>query len=379
MVNTTLMYRSVCLIIASCLLVLPKICLGREQISTDSRIHAHDVPVNRQCEVDNDIMTLRWDAGLGEYLPVDDDKRRLEKKSYSRRIRGLHFKEKSSDPKSNEKHEWIPGIRVTANSEQMTRPRLLQDLNDDEVHLLNVRACRCTDLEPVVCPLQFDLCSPIGVDSSNMTTIGCFSTIHSKDEFAGTCLVLSTVWFILLFACLGCTECGRGAIHFLRSKCKPDHSENLADYMLQHRRHRAFLLIHRNITRHRWLVRNFYGEATGNENSQDAGPRTMSLALKTHIHQNDSAAINASDNQEEEDFDSQCIICFQQLETGDCVGDLACGHNFHSECLKTWLKQRNTCPLCNAKDVALSCGKPNRPRAQTQSTAPEGEGEGSTH
>ena len=37
---------------------------------------------------------------------------------------------------------------------------------------------------------------------------------------------------------------------------------------------------------------------------------------------------------------------FVPLEEGDRVGALECQHNFHVDCLKSWLSRRNACPLC---------------------------------
>ncbi|KAG7348569.1 ring finger domain containing protein [Nitzschia inconspicua] len=42
-----------------------------------------------------------------------------------------------------------------------------------------------------------------------------------------------------------------------------------------------------------------------------------------------------------------CTICFAPLEEGDRIGDLRCNHEFHVDCLKTWVQRKNACPLCN--------------------------------
>jgi Ring finger domain len=49
-----------------------------------------------------------------------------------------------------------------------------------------------------------------------------------------------------------------------------------------------------------------------------------------------------------------CAICFDYIHDGDRVGVLenGCPHLFHVECLKTWLKKKNSCPLCQRKHVA---------------------------
>jgi E3 ubiquitin-protein ligase Arkadia len=41
-----------------------------------------------------------------------------------------------------------------------------------------------------------------------------------------------------------------------------------------------------------------------------------------------------------------CCICREEYVTGDDVGALDCGHDFHTDCIKQWLKQKNICPIC---------------------------------
>ena len=38
-----------------------------------------------------------------------------------------------------------------------------------------------------------------------------------------------------------------------------------------------------------------------------------------------------------------CIICFSEVLFAK---KLACGHNFHTRCLKTWISKNNICPTC---------------------------------
>lgn len=47
---------------------------------------------------------------------------------------------------------------------------------------------------------------------------------------------------------------------------------------------------------------------------------------------------------------TNCIICFDDFKEDDKVTPLPCNskHTFHEQCINTWLKTKNTCPLCNA-------------------------------
>ncbi|KAF5444904.1 hypothetical protein F2P56_033996 [Juglans regia] len=47
-----------------------------------------------------------------------------------------------------------------------------------------------------------------------------------------------------------------------------------------------------------------------------------------------------------------CCICQEEYNEGDDLGTLECGHNFHADCIKQWLMQKNLCPVC--KTTALT-------------------------
>ncbi|XP_044489289.1 E3 ubiquitin-protein ligase MBR2-like [Mangifera indica] len=46
-----------------------------------------------------------------------------------------------------------------------------------------------------------------------------------------------------------------------------------------------------------------------------------------------------------------CCICQEDYADGDDLGMLDCGHDFHNNCIKQWLMQKNLCPIC--KTAAL--------------------------
>ncbi|KAL1207746.1 putative E3 ubiquitin-protein ligase RHG1A [Cardamine amara subsp. amara] len=41
-----------------------------------------------------------------------------------------------------------------------------------------------------------------------------------------------------------------------------------------------------------------------------------------------------------------CCICQEEYKEGEEMGKLECGHDFHSQCIKEWLKMKNLCPIC---------------------------------
>ncbi|KAI7986489.1 putative E3 ubiquitin-protein ligase RHG1A [Camellia lanceoleosa] len=42
----------------------------------------------------------------------------------------------------------------------------------------------------------------------------------------------------------------------------------------------------------------------------------------------------------------KCSICQEDYEADDEMGKLECGHFYHIDCIKQWLVQKNTCPIC---------------------------------
>ncbi|KAI4324670.1 hypothetical protein MLD38_030137 [Melastoma candidum] len=49
--------------------------------------------------------------------------------------------------------------------------------------------------------------------------------------------------------------------------------------------------------------------------------------------------------------DKKCSICQEEYEEEDDIGKLACGHGYHLSCIKQWLSQKNTCPVCKSEAV----------------------------
>lgn len=80
--------------------------------------------------------------------------------------------------------------------------------------------------------------------------------------------------------------------------------------------------------------------------SQEDGDKGLEVTIdgNTHFEDGDDGMVD-------------CSICHTEIEEGDRVGDLVCGHIMHIECLKSWIPRRNICPLCRAENIA----KPREP------------------
>eukprot|EP00908_Phaeocystis_cordata_P004186 Transcript_14571.p2 GENE.Transcript_14571~~Transcript_14571.p2 ORF type:complete len:110 (-),score=48.80 Transcript_14571:209-538(-) len=46
-----------------------------------------------------------------------------------------------------------------------------------------------------------------------------------------------------------------------------------------------------------------------------------------------------------------CSICLEEMQGGELVLALRCGHLYHAGCVRAWLGRRQWCPLC--KEPAL--------------------------
>ena len=53
-------------------------------------------------------------------------------------------------------------------------------------------------------------------------------------------------------------------------------------------------------------------------------------------------------NKLEEDK-KNCVICMEDFKNGDKSTNLPCLHMFHTNCIQSWLKTQNTCPICKFK------------------------------
>ena len=67
-------------------------------------------------------------------------------------------------------------------------------------------------------------------------------------------------------------------------------------------------------------------------------------AIVSELPENKIDDINKLDNDKK-----NCVICMEDFKKGDKSTNLPCLHMFHTNCIQSWLKKQNTCPICKFK------------------------------
>jgi hypothetical protein len=73
-------------------------------------------------------------------------------------------------------------------------------------------------------------------------------------------------------------------------------------------------------------------------------------------------------------IEESCVICLDNIKTGDTVRQIICGHTFHQQCVDPWLLNHRHCPLCNLDILAVyrvSVPTNRRRRCRRRSVGPE--------
>jgi hypothetical protein len=329
------------------------------------------------CKATGDIVLLQRDPVTGEVVRIDDDRsRRLGESRQELVASGLRGGELFDD------RDWFEGIKPVS-GDLADQPRSLQEGNES----FYMRECSCPYQgryeESVYCPLVVGFCGAYRGSSYEDSPLGCLTNTRSS-EFVNTVFLVIVVWFFILASCLVFSVPGRHFFSCLIASCIPGWNRFHANRMLRRDPEQAQYLIRRNLHHRRQVLEHrlrsiapeLVATATANEHlvrsiapelaimtndnlianmhRQEKVP--TSLSLKTRIYKLkepvEKVEPGLENIEDAEDLDTNCIICFQALDDGDRVGDLACDHTFHVDCLKSWLKRRNVCPLCLQTDVA---------------------------
>lgn len=217
------------------------------------------------------------------------------------------------------------------------------------------------------CPMDIDTClRPSRWMNPNFTrTPGCRNLAKAFD-FRRNSLFIAIAWFACLIIALFWSNIGSSMMGYMISRCYPSWNEQAVDRMIRRNPERVRVMLGRYILREqRALIQAGLFSDFFRASNQVRPPQSLALKIKVYekpksqelsFDENDKTKPAEEVEEDNEissiDGEEQCTICYCCFEEGDRVGSLACDHLFHSECLKTWLRRQNTCPLCKSEDVA---------------------------
>lgn len=357
------------------------------------------------------IVLLHRNSETGEFTLVkrfQADTTELEDEG---QFRHLEFQDLVDEATGNLRHSWISGVGARQIFQRNLSPvkdiQLINDLTDPveeepilptiapsiektKDQLFYARECSCFSEYPTsYCPFTVETCqrpesSDIN-DYAQCLTPGANPT-RTKFLFFMMLICYFSIGILLFF-----TRYGQNVCDYTISCCFPNWTQRRASqvernepnrtglllrqfYMREHRRltvqlrrlyHRAARVTEEQSDRERQgmlqTIANMFnvhgvlasGRMLAAQGDAETGShdqrKPQALALKTQIFRSPPKTEEGGD--EDEDRDG-CIICFGPLEDGDRVAVLKCQHLFHVDCLKGWLKRKNTCPLCQSTDIA---------------------------
>ena len=228
---------------------------------------------------------------------------------------------------------------------------LVNETNEENTTLdlsLYFRECTCaTSEKPYFCPAQASTCIIASKDVPPICAYTVSSNVLGVPPHA--CF---EAWIFICLLVLVVSGQARILLDFSIRTMYPKYNAFLANRMLTHRREKAIAMIRAHVDRReRAFARHRYQRRLNQTsiaplNIAYIANNPISLALKSRkFHYN-------HEEQDDECELPECTICFVAIENGDRVGEFPCQHLFHIDCLKTWLRNRNVCPLCLAENIA---------------------------
>jgi len=108
------------------------------------------------------------------------------------------------------------------------------------------------------------------------------------------------------------------------------------------------------------------------------GLNNIQIINSTHVttftnEQPDDDNATNSDNSTNSNYSNSnsCAICVAPYNEGDILLTInTCNHNFHQNCIQTWLETHNTCPLCRANVYIPPNSPTNTSNASNASNTP---------
>ena len=217
-----------------------------------------------------------------------------------------------------------------------------------------VRLCPCSQNlhNPLYCLAEHDTC---GLSKANVVT--CWKTGGNRE--IGNFFPFTFFWIPIVILIMGITYRGRLAQFFIRRVICRESAEQQLDRLIRCYPDRVDKLI-QNYERRMARVRRT--RVAADEEPRDPpesvadslSPEASSKGVRGKCHLVlKTKTLSARTTSVEEEEEQTCAICLGELQEGARIGSLTCNHEFHVDCLKVWLKQKNHCPLCKGKVAEL--------------------------
>lgn len=276
-----------------------------------------------------------------------------------------------SQGKSQLRSEWLQGIipEISA-SKSMEEGRALSDTSDAEEYNIEewfeltkrgststffAIECSCfEDYETYYCPFVAD--AEITCQQPEGREPQCHVAILSDDD--NLVLYVAIMWMVLSCLPFLVTKYGRSAIDYPISLCIKGWTRHRLERMMANDPVRAAIMLReyeerrlialglRRTQGHRRPMREII------ETTRPAFLTLPTQRLSMVCQDCGNTDVEAPQQQPQAEEIMDCSICLEPLVDNDRVGKLDCNHFFHANCLKVWIRRRNSCPLCQNEYIA---------------------------
>ncbi|KAL7486761.1 hypothetical protein ACHAW6_012355 [Cyclotella cf. meneghiniana] len=231
--------------------------------------------------------------------------------------------------------------------------------------------CDCTSRLPTTesfyCPVSSTACQVWRSFRNDDYRVSCTNE-NWKVSYARYMWYYLIFWFAFLTLSLLLTVPGQHAIKFCFSRWFPSINTRITDLILEmetQRRRQAeeSFAYHRHLQRRQdgWVsgyklkTKRYCGDQYHSDDSKNDIPTNNGEAKKDETSEEserDESDIHPQDVCNVDSNAHICTICLLEIEKGDLIADVKCGHFYHANCLSEWILKKNSCPLCQTTDVA---------------------------
>ncbi|MCD7461040.1 RING finger protein 24 [Datura stramonium] len=78
----------------------------------------------------------------------------------------------------------------------------------------------------------------------------------------------------------------------------------------------------------------------------NVGSRVKAFYLSINLHKYESPKSTCLESKE------HCCLCLVDYCDGEDLAKIDCGHVYHIDCIKEWIKLKNSCPICKRITLA---------------------------